>query len=155
MTEAAAHRLISVSGLTIDLRVGGRRLPAVRDLDLDITTGETHALVGESGSGKSITSLAIMGLLPKRVASIGGGRIDFAGRTGDSRNLLQLDPGAMRHVRGNEIGMTVGEQIAEPLRVHRGAPRGHALRGAGAGSRHRRNLSCGRRSRPGNLLPGQ
>jgi oligopeptide/dipeptide ABC transporter ATP-binding protein len=107
-------------------------------VSFDIGRGEVVALVGESGSGKSVTSLAIMRLLapPGRIAS---GSVAF-----DGTPLHALDEAAMRRIRGARIGMifqepmsslnpllTVGEQVAEPLRVHRGLSREAAWARAG------------------------
>lgn len=106
-------------------------VPILRGIDLTIRQGETVCLVGESGSGKSVTSLAIMGLLPKGALKVEGGRIDFEGR-----NLLELDPSAMRKLRTSRISMIfqepmtalnpvmkVGEQIEEVLDSHLKLPR--------------------------------
>src|SRR5690606_9867991 len=95
---------------------------AVQSVSFDIGVSETVGLVGESGSGKSLTSLAIVGLLPPR-ARVSGGEIHFLGE-----DLLRLSPRAMRSIRGKHIGvvsqdplgalnpvMTVGRQLAEPL----------------------------------------
>jgi peptide/nickel transport system ATP-binding protein len=98
------------------------------DVSLDVAVGETLALVGESGCGKSITALSIVRLLPRRIGRIAAGSIRLAGVDGD---LVTLPEQQMRHVRGGAIGMIfqepmtslnpllkVGEQIAEPLRIH-------------------------------------
>jgi len=127
-------RLIDVQDLTVAFSVSGRQVPAVQDLSLSIAAGGTLALVGESGSGKSVTSLAVMGLLPRGIGRIARGRILFRGRDGNERDLVGLSAEEKRKVRGDEIGMvfqepmtslnpvyTVGEQIAEPIRIHRGA----------------------------------
>jgi ABC-type dipeptide/oligopeptide/nickel transport system ATPase subunit len=100
--------------------------------------GETLAIVGESGSGKSVTALSIMRLVPTPPGKITAGSVMFRGR-----DLLRLPERAMRRVRGNEIGMifqepmsslnpllTVGEQIAEVARAHRGLGRAAAWRHA-------------------------
>ncbi|QRM29977.1 ABC transporter ATP-binding protein [Microvirga sp. VF16] len=128
-----AAPILDISGLKTVFRIGEREVAAVQDLDLTIAPGETLALVGESGSGKSVTSLSIMGLLPKRVGQIAGGSILFRGKSGQTQNLAQLDPESMRQIRGNDIAMvfqepmtslnpvyTIGEQIAEPMRIHLG-----------------------------------
>jgi oligopeptide/dipeptide ABC transporter ATP-binding protein len=99
----------------------------VEDVSFTLATGETLGLVGESGCGKSVTAMAIMGLNPSPPCRIDAGRILFEGR-----DLLELGA-AMRAVRGDRIGMifqepmtslnptfTVGFQIAEVLRLHRG-----------------------------------
>lgn len=114
-------------------RIAGRDIAAVADVDLTIGSGETVALVGESGSGKSVTSLSIIGLLPKRVGHIAEGSIALRRKNGTVTELTSLDAESLRKIRGNEIGMvfqepmtslnpvyTIGEQIAEPIRIHLG-----------------------------------
>jgi oligopeptide/dipeptide ABC transporter ATP-binding protein len=101
---------------------------AVRDLSFNIAPGEVLGLVGESGSGKSITSLAIMGLLPPGATVTG--EINFQNGQGASR-LLDLPPDSLRALRGSRIAMIfqepmtalnpvmrVGEQIAEAVLAH-------------------------------------
>jgi oligopeptide/dipeptide ABC transporter ATP-binding protein len=96
----------------------------VHDLNLTIAPGEVVGLVGESGSGKSVTSLAVMRLLPPQAQV--GGEILFEGR-----NLLQVPDSEMRHIRGSRIAMIfqepmtalnpsmrVGDQIAEAVLAH-------------------------------------
>ncbi len=103
-------------------------LPAVRDLSLSIAPGEVLGLVGESGSGKSITSLAIMRLLPPQARV--SGEILFA-ENGSARNLATLSADSMRQLRGSRIAMIfqepmtalnpvmrVGDQIAEAVQAH-------------------------------------
>ena len=112
--------LLRVENLTV--RFG--RVEAVRGLSLEIGAGESLGLVGESGSGKSVSSLAILGLLPEGTAV--EGRIEF-----DGRDLLTMGREELRRLRGREIAMifqepmtalnpvmTVGEQIAEAVRTH-------------------------------------
>jgi peptide/nickel transport system ATP-binding protein len=125
--------ILDITGLRTVFRIGGRDVSAVHDLDLTIAPGETLALVGESGSGKSVTSLSIMGLLPKGIGRIAGGRLAFRGKSGETVDLASLDHEGLRRIRGNGIGMvfqepltslnpvyTIGEQIAEPIRIHLG-----------------------------------
>ncbi|MES0037906.1 ABC transporter ATP-binding protein [Mesorhizobium sp. M0046] len=125
--------ILSISGLRAVFRIAGRNIAAVRDVDLTIGSGETVALVGESGSGKSVTSLSIIGLLPKRVGHIAEGSIALRRKNGTVTELTSLDAESLRKIRGNEIGMvfqepmtslnpvyTIGEQIAEPIRIHLG-----------------------------------
>ena len=106
---------------------GTRVVKAVDGVSFSLAAGETLGIVGESGSGKTMTSLSILRLLPT-AARIVGGEIWFAGS-----NLLAKSERDMQHIRGSQITMilqnpmmslnplfTIGEQIAEPLRVHRG-----------------------------------
>jgi peptide/nickel transport system ATP-binding protein len=117
-----------------DLRVAfsgerGRRTHAVDGVSFTVEAGRTLCIVGESGSGKSVTSLAVMGLLPKDNAEVSG-RILF-----EDRDLLALPERAMRDLRGDRIAMifqepmtslnpsyTVGDQIMEAIRRHRPMP---------------------------------
>ncbi len=127
MTET----VLDISGLHTVFRIARREVTAVRDLNLTIRSGETVALVGESGSGKSVTALSVMRLLPGKVGVLAGGRIDFRGKSGKTVDLVHLDDESLRRIRGNDIGMvfqepmtslnpvyTIGEQIAEPIRIH-------------------------------------
>jgi len=105
-----------------------RALPAVRDVSFSIASGEVLGLVGESGSGKSITSLAIMRLLPPQARV--SGDILFS-ENGTTRNLPVLPADSIRQLRGSRIAMIfqepmtalnpvmrVGDQIAEAVRAH-------------------------------------
>lgn len=102
-------------------------LPAVTGVSFSLRAGETLGLVGESGCGKTVTALAILRLLPPQT-SVQTGRVWFAGQ-----DLMTLSPTAIRAIRGNRIAMifqepmtalnpvlTIGEQISEVLRLHRG-----------------------------------
>ena len=112
---------------------GTRVTRAVDDVSLSLERGKTLGIVGESGSGKSTLALSIMRLLPP-AARIVGGEIRFEGE-----DLLAKSPREMRHIRGKRIAMilqdpmaslnplfTIGDQIAESLRVHEGASRAAA-----------------------------
>ncbi len=112
---------------------GARVTRAVDDVSLTVGEGETLGIVGESGSGKTTLALSLLRLLPP-AARIVGGEIRFEGE-----DLLTKSRGEMRRVRGKRIAMilqdplaslnplfTVGDQVAEPLRVHEGASRGNA-----------------------------
>lgn len=118
--------VLEISDLTVRLAGNINAAPVLNGISLKIRKGETVCLVGESGSGKSVTSLSIMGLLPKGALEPAGGRIDLEGK-----NLLDLGPQAMRAIRARKISMIfqepmtalnpvlrVGEQIEEVLRTH-------------------------------------
>ena len=134
--------ILSVSGLTVEFDTEDGRVAAATDVSFDVRPGETLCVVGESGSGKSVTSLAIMRLVEFGGGRIVGGRIDFA--RGDKRiDLAAADPATMREIRGNEIGMifqepmtslnpvfTVGRQLFDGLRAHRGVSAASARRRA-------------------------
>jgi peptide/nickel transport system ATP-binding protein len=135
-----AQPILEIAGLTTAFRIGKCRVVAVRDLNLTIAPGETVALVGESGSGKSVTSLSIMGLLPKGMGKVESGRLALRRKSGEVVDLGGLSREAFRQVRGNDIGMvfqepltslnpvyTIGDQIIEPIRIHKGASRAQAL----------------------------
>jgi oligopeptide/dipeptide ABC transporter ATP-binding protein len=113
---------------------------AVDGVSYKILPGETLGVVGESGSGKSVTALSVMQLIPQPPGKIVGGEILFKGE-----NLLHKSEDEMRKIRGNEIAMifqepmtalnpvfTVGNQIIETVRAHRGidkeAARAHAIK---------------------------
>ena len=126
--------LLEVQDLQTFFHAEGTVARAVDGVSFTVGAGETLAIVGESGSGKSVTSLSIMRLVPIPPGEIAGGRVLFRGR-----DLLALPEPEMRHIRGNEIGMifqepmsslnpllTVGEQIAEVVRLHQGLGRNAA-----------------------------
>ncbi|MFN3938818.1 MAG: ABC transporter ATP-binding protein [Gemmobacter sp.] len=118
--------LLSVEGLDVRFRIGRRDYRAVDGVSFALDRGRTLGVVGESGCGKSVTSLAIMRLVPQPPGIYAGGRILF-----DGQDLLKLTDGQMRRLRGGRIGMifqepmtslnpvyTCGDQIVESLRVH-------------------------------------
>jgi peptide/nickel transport system ATP-binding protein len=122
--------LLQVRDLRVDFRIDKTNsFEAVKGISFDVPANSTVALVGESGSGKSVSSLAVMGLLPAQTAVIGpASRIVF-----EDRDLLALPDGARRAICGKEIAMifqepmsslnpvfTVGFQIGEVLRRHMG-----------------------------------
>jgi len=123
--------LLEIDGLNVDFAVAGRWVRAVDDVSLDVAPGEVVGLVGESGSGKSVSSLAILDLLPKRSSRVQVRSIRFAGE-----ELSTASAEKMRSIRGGKISMifqepmtslnpafTIGNQIAEAVRVHRKASR--------------------------------
>ena len=123
--------VLKVDNLSVSMRGGdGRMVPVLENLSFTLTHGRTMALVGESGCGKSMTALAIMRLLPEDF-SITGGRVLL-----DGEDVLTVTPKRLRSLRGNAMSMifqepmtalnplyTVGDQIGEVLRLHRGLGR--------------------------------
>jgi oligopeptide/dipeptide ABC transporter ATP-binding protein len=130
--------LLEINNLSVEFPADPKPLPAVRDVSFGLARGEVLGLVGESGSGKSVTSLAIMRLLPPQ-ATIAG-EIRFAANGSASVNLLSLSADQMRTLRGSGISMIfqepmtalnpvmrVGDQIAEAVRAHANVPKKDAL----------------------------
>lgn len=118
--------LLAIRDLSLRFRTYGGYVHALRQVSLHIARGETLAIVGESGSGKSVTSQAIMGLLPRATAHITGGSILF-----DERELTTLKPAQWRQLQGRRIALifqdpmtalnptlTIGEQMTEGVRRH-------------------------------------
>ncbi|KAB0677223.1 ABC transporter ATP-binding protein [Aureimonas leprariae] len=145
MTERLApDTLLAVRDLkTHFVYRAGAAAKSVDGVSFEVKRGETVAVVGESGSGKSVTSLSIMRLLaePGRIVS---GEILHRDRQGTVRDLAKASAREMRALRGTEIAMifqepmtslnplfTVGDQIAEMIRLHRKVGRAEALREAG------------------------
>ena len=133
-----APEVLSVQGLTVSVRTQAGDRPLAENLSFTLRRGETLAIAGESGSGKSITSLAIMGLLPPPAVRITGGSV----RLGDT-DLTKLPEAQMRSLRGARIAMifqepmtslnpvlTVGAQLIEAIRAHTDASRAEARKQA-------------------------
>jgi len=125
---------LRVTNLSTEIQLSRSTVHPVGNVDLAIDEGETLGLVGESGSGKTLLALSILGLLPNG-GHITGGSIRFNGR-----ELVGLSEPDLRRIRGNDIAMifqdslsslnptkSIGEQVAEPVRLHRGASRREAL----------------------------
>ena len=127
---------LSVNNLTIDFETSEGNNRAIDGVSFSVPENRTVALVGESGSGKSVISQAIMGILPEK-AKIQGGEILFCDPQNPSStiDIASLDPSTkqMRSVRGNRIAIifqepmtslsplhTIGDQIGEAARLHRG-----------------------------------
>ena len=154
--------LLSIENLS--LRLDGRDI--LRSVSLTLAPGRVLGLVGESGSGKSMTALAVLGLAPPGATATGRVLLD-------GEDLLQAGERRMRSVRGGDVGLvfqepmtaldplqTIGDQVAEAVRLHRGASRAEARRAAAAMlervglpaarfplSRHPHELSGGQRQR--------
>ena len=129
------ERLLEVRGLKTHFKTDEGWVHAVDGVDLAIDERETLGVVGESGCGKSVTAFSIMRLIPIPPAKIAAGEIFFRGR-----DLVKLDAAAMRAIRAREIAMvfqepmtslnpvySVGEQIAEVVRLHQGLGRKAAI----------------------------
>ncbi|GHS85392.1 ABC transporter ATP-binding protein [Synergistales bacterium] len=131
-----AGDIVSINNLRVSFPSESARIYPVDGVSLKILKGETLGLVGESGCGKSMTSLALMGLLPRPLGRVDGGEIIFKGR-----NLIGIADAEMAKVRGRDISMifqdpmtslnpvyTVGDQIIEAIQAHERVPRTEARR---------------------------
>ncbi len=135
MTDRSASDVIlEVEDLHAEFRLRHSTVRAVDGISFSVRAGECVGLVGESGCGKSTTGLSIMKLLPE-VGHVTSGRVLL-----QARDLLPMSEREMQQVRGNDIAMifqdpmtslnptwTIGRQIAEPVRLHRGATKAQAL----------------------------
>jgi oligopeptide/dipeptide ABC transporter ATP-binding protein len=130
---SSAPPLLEVEGLRVDFKTNRGTVYAVNGISFAIDPGETLGIVGESGCGKSVTSLAILGILP-RAGKVSAGTVRFEGQ-----DLTELSDRRLRRIRGKEIAMifqdpmtsmnpvlTVGRQIREALETHFGLSRGAA-----------------------------
>lgn len=136
MQPEASHSgrpILSVRDLKTHFFTGAGVIKAVNGVTMTVREGETLAIVGESGSGKSVTGLTVMRLLDRTTARVVGGDIRFSTKDGKELDLLALPERDMRRVRGQDIAMifqdpmsslnpvfTIGDQIAEPIRIHKG-----------------------------------
>src|SRR5699024_9351241 len=120
-----SNKLLEVKDLNVRFKTDEGYITTVNGVSFDINQGETLAIVGESGSGKSVTSLSIMGILPKN-GDVYNGEIIF-----DGTNLLSLNENEYRKIRGKDISMifqepmtalnpvfTIGFQMRESLKLH-------------------------------------
>ena len=125
--EASVSELLAIRRLSVVFDAPAGPLPAVTDVSLEVSHGETLGLVGESGCGKSVTCLTALGLLPPN-GRVTSGEVLFRGQ-----DLLGFDERRMESVRGRDIAMvfqdpmtslnpvqTIGRQIMESLQIHRG-----------------------------------
>ncbi|WP_375257922.1 dipeptide ABC transporter ATP-binding protein [Citreimonas sp.] len=139
LDSAPRGPIAQIDRLRVEFETKDGRVVGVEDVSFDINAGETVCVVGESGSGKSVSSLSLMRLIEYGGGTIAGGRMLFDRKTGDELDLTTADQSLMRTIRGNEIGMifqepmtalnpvfTVGKQLTEGLRVHRGMSRKQA-----------------------------
>ena len=145
-TEAAADgsrdAIIDVRGLKTSFTTPLGTLKAVDGVSFSVGASEMLAIVGESGSGKSVTGLSIMRLFGRTGAHVDAGELWFRSSDG-SVDLARLDEDQMARIRGQEIAiifqdpmsslnpvLTIGDQIGEGLRVHKGLSRGEARKAA-------------------------
>jgi len=131
--------LVSVRDLRVSFRLGKSQVvEAVRGISFDVPENSAVALVGESGSGKSVSAMSIVRLLPDNAIVGATSRVDFV-VNGSARNLLTAPVDTLRGIRGKDISVvfqepmtslnpvfTVGDQIAEVLRLHMGLTRAQA-----------------------------
>ena len=130
--------ILEVQNLKTYFYNDGKELRASDDLSYEVHKGECVAIIGESGSGKTVEALSILRLIPYPPGLIVGGRILFHGQ-----DLLQMSDQEMRQIRGSKISMifqeastaldpvmTIGNQIAESLRIHKGMKKKEALQKA-------------------------
>jgi peptide/nickel transport system ATP-binding protein len=135
--DSSVEPLLAVSGLRIEFLTDARWLAVVEDVNFAVAPGRTLGIVGESGSGKTVSALAIMGLLPQGVSRVTGS-VDF-----EHRRLTSISASELQQIRGNQMSMifqepmtslnpafTVGNQVAEQIRVHRKISRSKAWKQA-------------------------
>lgn len=131
-------RILEIDDLQVDFVTDHGWTRVIDGVSLHVDRGETLGVVGESGSGKSVTSLAVMGLLPQPSARVSGGSIRLAGE-----ELTMASTSRMEDLRGDVMAMVfqepmsslnpaykVGEQIAEVVRRHRGVSRKASMKRA-------------------------
>ncbi len=135
LTNGGGSRLLEIDGLKVHFRTDDGWVRAVDGVDIGIGRGETVCVVGESGCGKTVTAMTVMKLIAMPPGKIVAGEIRWQGR-----DLVPLDAEGMRAIRAKEIGIvfqepmtslnpvyTVGEQIAESLRLHEGLSKRAAI----------------------------
>ena len=133
--DTGAGHLLEVDGLSVEFRTDYGTVNAVNEISWHLDRGETLAILGESGSGKSVSAQAIMGIIDTPPGFITGGEIRFRGR-----DILRMTPEEQRALRGDEIAIvfqdalsalnpvfTVGAQIGEMFRAHRGTSKKEAM----------------------------
>ena len=131
--------IVSIENLRVEFETSGGTVVGVEDVSFSISPGETVAVVGESGSGKSVSSLSLMRLVEFGGGEIAGGRLMFRRGDAEPTDVAEASDSLMRTIRGNEIGMifqepmtslnpvfTVGRQLTEGLRIHKGLSRAEA-----------------------------
>src|SRR4051812_1650938 len=103
--------MLEVKNLSVAFRMGesGTFVPVTHGVDFSLAPGATLGIVGESGSGKSVTSMAIMGLLPQRSSRVTADALTFEGR-----NLLKLNTKQWRELRGKDIALVFQDPLTSP-----------------------------------------
>lgn len=132
---AADNPMLQVRDLCVDFKTRNGSVRVLNNVSFDLSAGETLGIVGESGCGKSMTSLAIMRLVPRPNGKIASGQIIF-----DGEDLCQVPENRMRQIRGGDISMifqepmtslnpvfSIGSQIMEAVRLHEGLSKREAL----------------------------
>lgn len=122
-----------IENLRVEFETKAGTVVGVENVSFEIASGETVCVVGESGSGKSVSSLSLMRLIEFGGGTIAGGKLVFDRKEGGDIDLAEAEQSLMRTIRGNEIGMifqepmtalnpvfTIGRQLTEGLKVHRG-----------------------------------
>lgn len=135
MSTPPADAILEVEALQVEFRTRDGIARVLNHVSFGLERGRILGIVGESGCGKSMTALSIMGLVPSPPGRVAGGSIRLNGE-----DLLAASERRMREIRGNEISMifqepmtslnpvfTVGDQIAETVRLHQGASKTDAL----------------------------
>ncbi|MBE5784295.1 MAG: ABC transporter ATP-binding protein [Clostridiales bacterium] len=133
-----SENILEIKDLYVQYSAGKDTVRAVNGITLSLEKGESLGLVGETGAGKTTTALSIMGLIPNPPGKITGGEILYRGE-----NLREKSEKEMRKIRGNEISMifqdpmtalnpmlTVGDQIAEVIRLHQNVTKAEAFQRA-------------------------
>ncbi|MEO6957538.1 MAG: ABC transporter ATP-binding protein [Antricoccus sp.] len=135
MTDKFAQPLLRIENLHVDFATDHGWANVVNGVSFDVAPNEIVGLVGESGSGKTVTSLSILGLIPQPPGRKSGGHIWYR-----DKDLTEMRAAELRKIRGNEISMifqepmtslnpafTIGDQIAEAYRQHRGGKKKAAM----------------------------
>ena len=139
LDDATRTPIAQIQELRVEFQTYDGPVVGVENVSFDIRSGETVCVVGESGSGKSVSSLSLMRLVEFGGGKIAGGRLLFERQNHAAVDLAQTDQDLMREIRGNEIGMifqepmtalnpvfTVGRQLTEGLRLHKGLSKAEA-----------------------------
>ncbi|MCX8226454.1 MAG: ABC transporter ATP-binding protein [Sulfitobacter sp.] len=139
LDDSTSTPIAQIQELRVEFQTQDGPVVGVENVSFDIKSGETVCVVGESGSGKSVSSLSLMRLVEFGGGKITGGRLLFERQNNPAVDLAQTNQDLMREIRGNEIGMifqepmtalnpvfTVGRQLTEGLRLHKGMTKAEA-----------------------------